>query len=130
MNKTEILKLWRGFEGQGPDALLAFAKNVELAAWEEFAELSAKRAGTERYKILTAGTTDLLEEVVHHYMNLGWLPLGGASVCSMPNGTGRCNFMHQQAEANRGSCSDELRPPVDRQSPRLRFCSALCQPAW
>ena len=78
MNKTEILKLWRGFHGQGPDALVAFAKAIELAAWEEFAELSTKRAGTARYKILIGGTVDLLEDAVHHYMNLGWLPPVGA----------------------------------------------------
>ena len=97
MNKTEILKLWRDFHGQGPDALVAFAKAIELAAWEEFAEPATKRAGTERYKILTAGTADLLEEVVHRFMDIGWLPLGGASVCSMQNYIGRCAFMHQQA---------------------------------
>ena len=97
MNRTEILALWENYKDGGPDVIASFAKAIEVAAWEEFAALATKRASTERYKILVAGTTDRLEEVVHRFMDIGWLPLGGASVCSMPNGAGRYNFMHQQA---------------------------------
>ena len=50
-----------------------------------------------QYKVVFEDRADLLENAVQRWIDLGWLPIGGASVCVTDNGRGGDSWFHQQA---------------------------------
>ena len=50
-----------------------------------------------KYKIVIETRADLLEKAVQEWIDKGWMPLGGASVCVTDNGRGGDSWLHQQA---------------------------------